>query len=353
MPNKRRLLFFTVGVTLILVTLACSIPGLSGTTSGPADNPSGDSAAAPDVPAGDDDVPLTYTGTGASNLSSYRSQFTLTYSGTDDTGTAVNGSFTMNVEATTNPPANRFIWEMEDSSNNAEMGSFDMTQIGDVVYMITSEAGGEPQCISLPADGGLAEQSPAFSPDSMLENTDLSGARRILPNEQINGVMTRHYRATATEAVLFGFDNYTIDIWVAIDGGYPVRQVMVGDGTMTGLFTGSGHVEWTYDLLDINVPVDIQPPAGCEAPGGGDFPQMADATGVTSMGGLLTYTTASPIADVVAFYQAQLPPLGWVAGTASTDVPGFATLEFTRGDEHVSITISGGDGATTVLIGFE
>jgi hypothetical protein len=72
---------------------------------------------------------------------------------------------------------------------------------------------------------------------------------------------------------------------------------------------GQGHVDWTYDLTEINTPVDIQPPAGCQASANASLPQMPDASNVVAFGTTVNYTTASPVADVVAFYNAQLPPL--------------------------------------------
>jgi hypothetical protein len=296
---------------------------------------------------------LDYTGLDLSGLSSYRSQFTMKWSGTDDSGKAVEGSFTVTAEYTTDPPASHTFWEGTATGTETGAGKFEMLQIGGTSYIISSETGTEGQCVSFSSDS-MPDQTPLFTPDSFLSGSDLSKAQRIQPDETVNGMLTRHFRATQNDVQLTGgLSNYTVDVWVAADGGYPVRSTMVADGNLATLGTGNGHIEWTYDLLDVNSAVTIELPAGCEEPAGGDFPKMPDAAGSTSFGKITTYTTASSIADVVAFYQAQLPPLGWVAGTASTDTPGFATLEFTRGDEKVTVTITESDGKTTVLISFE
>jgi hypothetical protein len=102
-----------------------------------------------------------------------------------------------------------------------------------------------------------------------------------------------------------------------------------------------------FDLLEANTDITIAAPEGCSAPV--DIPKMSDATDVLSISGMTNYTTASSVADVVAFYQAQLPAAGWTAGTADTSgTP--ATLEFTKGSQTMTITIAGADGKTTVTI---
>ena len=53
-----------------------------------------------------------------------------------------------------------------------------------------------------------------------------------------------------------------------------------------------------------------------------------------------------------AFYQEHLPAEGWTAG-AVTDLAGTYMLEFSRGDENISITIAASDGVTNVVITFQ
>lgn len=303
--------------------------------------------------AGDDNTPLTYNGIDLSGLTSYRAQFMMVYSGTDENGQAVEFSYTFNESVSTNPAASYFSWTGQGTDVGLQsMGTVEFIQIGDVSYMLTDDGSGTSECLTFSQQEGGMNQA-AFTPDNFLLGTDLSNAQRILPNENVNGVMTRHYRATAAEALLVGLNDYTLDIWVAVDGGYPVRQTLVAQGSLMGYTNGTGNLEWTYDVLDINGPVDIQAPANCEAPAGSDFPQMPDAVDVTSFGEILTYTTPSSAADVSVFYQAQLPPLGWVAGEI-TDAAGMLTQVYTRGDEIVTLTIVGVEGSpTNVLATFE
>jgi hypothetical protein len=190
--------------------------------------------------------------------------------------------------------------------------------------------------------------------------SDFSQAQRILPNESVNGVMTRHYRATHNEIALAasGFTNYVVDIWVAVDGGYVVRQTLSADGTAVALSGTQGHIEWTYDVLDINSPLNISVPEGCAepaAPGepaGGEMPVMPDAATVTVIGTTTTYTTPSSASDVAAFYTAQMPGLGWTPGTVTQDGSQIL-MDFTRGAETATMAINEGDGITFVLAAIE
>jgi hypothetical protein len=303
--------------------------------------------------AADDDVPAAYNPVDPSTLSSYRSQFVMTFVGTDESGAPVDVRMTVTEAHTSNPPASQFSVDGEGTDMPDTGGIMQFVQIGDTSYMLADE-GEQSECVAVSGAEPFADATP-FSPDTILSGQDVSGAKRILPNEQVNGVMTRHYRFTESDIALVasGLTNYTVDFWVAVDGGYVVRSVLSADGTQAGFEGWQGHMEWTYDLLDINVPFTIEIPAGCEEPASSDLPIMADAFDTTSFGGIVSYTTPSSIDDAVAFYNQQMPAQGWTPGPASTDVPGFASLEFTREGETASIIISEGDGGNSVLISVE
>ncbi|MBN1312794.1 MAG: hypothetical protein JXB30_15375 [Anaerolineae bacterium] len=332
-----------VGAVLLLAGLACgsSVPDLEEVL------PGGDEVDS--AGTGEEEEMLVYPGTDVTGLSSYRISFALSYSGTDENGNQVNETLTVNEAFSSNPSASYIKWE---GTQGTSGGSSEIAQIGEVSYIVTDDGSGGQQCLTFSQQDSVPEQRPPISPDSFLGGNDLSKAQRIRPDEMVNGVMARHYRVTPVEAVLVGLSNYTVDIWLAVDGGYVVRETLSADGTLVTLGSGMGHIDWTYDLLDVNGPVDIQPPSGCEAPIGSDFPKMPDASEVNSIASMLSYKTASPPADVVTFYQTQLPMEGWTAGESS-DFSGIYMLEFSRGDEHVSITISATDGLTDVMVSFQ
>lgn len=360
--KRKRWYLPTLGLlALVLAALACSPGGLlgggdggdAGGEVGPDAAPVGEGGPEGAAPGGDDNVPAAYNPVDPNTLSSYRTQFEMTFVGTDENGAPVDVRMTINEARTSNPPASQFSMEGEGTDMPDTGGIMQFVQIGDTGYMLVDE-GGQSECVAMSDSEPFIGGAP-FSPDMVLSGQDVSGAKRILPNEQVNGVMTRHYRFTENDLALAasGLTNYEVDFWVAVDGGYVVRSVLSADGTQAGFEGSQGHLEWTYDLLDINVPFSIEIPAGCEEPASSDLPMLADAVDVTSFGGTVSYTTPSSIDDAVAFYSQQMPAQGWTPGPASTDIPGFATLEFTRDGETASIIISEGDGGNSVLISVE
>ncbi len=85
-------------------------------------------------------------------------------------------------------------------------------------------------------------------------------ANRVMPDEEINGVMARHYRYELNN---FQTENVTLtgsgDVYVAVDGGYVVRWTFSGQGKMSHE-TANEKVDIEYNTLDVGAPIDIQPP---------------------------------------------------------------------------------------------
>jgi len=110
-----------------------------------------------------------------------------------------------------------------------------------------------------------------------------------------------------------------------------------------------GHVEWEYEVSDVNVPISIEPPAGC-ADAGSEFPIMPDATSMNTFGGMVSYQSASTFDDVVAFYQDQMAAEGWTNTGDGLISAGTAMLNFTRDGDSAAVTITGADGTVSVII---
>ena len=102
-------------------------------------------------------------------------------------------------------------------------------------------------------------------------------------------------------------------------------------------------------LTDIDRPFTVTLPEDCP-PGIVDAPLLPDATGVLSVPGLLTYSTATSLTDVVAFYQKQLPALGWQPASSPPVTETGALLEFTRGGQQMSVIVGADSANTTVNI---
>jgi len=99
----------------------------------------------------------------------------------------------------------------------------------------------------------------------------------------------------------------------------------------------------------VNQPVTIQLPADCP-PNIVDAPQLPDATNVQRLPGLLTFDTATSLADAAAFYKQQLPGLGWTLADGPNTTDAGVFLDFARGDQTLTVILAAGEGGTRVNV---
>jgi len=343
-------LFVPLGLLLSL-TLGCGLFGLSGgggETPPAAESPSGDEEAPPaaEAPSGgtgteeeeeeEEEISLSSITSGLQSLDSYRSHFTMTFEGATD-GDTEQWVLEMDIEYVRDPSAQRVV------VRGGEAGEgFESVQIGDRQYAVF----GEGQCISSSADESDAMDAEFFEPDDIIGG--LAKAHRVRPDERVNGILCRHYAFDETGITWGGFSHAEGEAWVAVEGEYVVKYILQADGKnpTTG---DEGHIGWEYEVRDVNEPITIEPPAGCET-AESEFPIMPDASDVTTMGGMVMYTSASSFDDVLAFYREQMPADGWSDTGDSFTSPGSAMLSYTKEDRAATITLTGEDGAVSVII---
>lgn len=262
---------------------------------------------------------------GLDALDSYKLTFNMTFEG-EENGQKKTGSMTSIEEVVKNPPAKRYTVSGLGMSAAGQSGSaddkFEMIQIGDKQYMIVGT-----QCLM----AGQADQSPL---QSTLNPNDLFGSLRgekMLGKETVNGVPTTHYLVNDRGGSVLGYVQSKTEAWVADDGGYVVKALFeaTGKDQFFGNSQSDGTVRWTYELSDINAPLQIEAPADCGA--SEDIPMLPDATNQVSMGGTTTYNTSKSLEEVVAFYEKELEAKGWSKedqGQISAD--NMAQLAFTK-----------------------
>lgn len=248
---------------MALAALACALPGPDDEMGTIEEEGSEVLVENPDSETGDEDrIPLAYTGLGTGQHNSYRLQFEMTFVGTDTVGSPVDMAYSVNQVYSAAQPAMFVVsdsnYEGTEAAKEAPAPQF--TRIGDTVYAVS---GGECEVFSIE---NIAPEELSGLPDDFLAGADLSGAERVLPNEDINGVMTRHYHFTDQEVDLseLGLTDVTGDIWVAVNGNFVVRLEVYAKQDGEG--RSRGRLEWSYDLSEINAPVNISPPDGCESP---------------------------------------------------------------------------------------
>jgi hypothetical protein len=79
-------------------------------------------------------------------------------------------------------------------------------------------------------------------------------------------------------------------------------------------------------------------------------PQLPDASKVTNLPGVLTYETTTGLADIAAFYQTQIPTLGWAPGNEPTFTDTSMIVDFTQGTVTLTVIATIDNGVTTVRI---
>jgi len=341
-----RLFKVLVPLSLLLgLTLACGLSGGGEEAPPPTEAPSGGAevSAPTEVPSSggteteeEEDISLSSVTSGLQSLDSYRSHFEMTFDGA--TGAeAEHWVYEMDAEYVREPFVQRVVMRVPDTEEG-----FEIVYIGDRQYIVLEDG----QCISTSADEGEKMDSEIFEPDDIIGG--LENARRVRPDERVNGILCRHYTFDETSVMWAGFAHAEGEVWVAVDGDYVVRYALQADGK-DPTTEDEGHIEWEYEISDVNVPITIEPPPGCEATES-EFPIMPDATDMTTVGGMTMYTSASPLDDVLAFYQEQMQANGW-SDTGDTFIASdTAMLSYTKEERTVTVALNIEDGAVSVLI---
>jgi hypothetical protein len=294
---------------------------------------------------------LTDEAAALKNLKSYKSSWSVQWSGKQQDGTEQTIKWLSAESYTSDPQATYTKFESSDSSQPAQSGTMEFYQIGAKSYMVTQQDG-KPQCTAFTSDDN--KPSPSLldrSAFGSISNGTLVGT------ETINGVRAKHYKYDEKATGVKFFSKLTGDVWVAEDGGYVVKDVAEWEGNLFGMLSGGsstdiGKGSWTQEVTDINQPFQITPPEGCENAAEG-LPMMDDATEKTSFGALTTYKTASKLADVAKFYQDEMAKAGWTAEGDGAISEQFGTLSFTKDGKKASVVLTGDGTSTSVMITVE
>jgi hypothetical protein len=223
-------------------------------------------------------------------------------------------------------------------------GTITVTQIDGSTYMVL---GGS--CITS-QDG---QDSSTFTDMANFENFLGSGrAQLVESNITINGIQADHYTFEQQDvSELDGVTEVQGDVYVATDGGYPVRVVFTATGDVGSLGVGDaqkGTIFYEMNFSDINQPVNIEVPAGCDVASAGEFPMLDDAFELTSFGDFLSYKTNKPFAEVVAFYKTEMAAAGWSLTNEFASEP-VAQLSFSMDGRDVTISVVE-DGTSDALL---
>lgn len=182
--------------------------------------------------------------------------------------------------------------------------------------------------------------------DAMEFFGDMEDYQRIRPDKEVNGVLCEHYafdeRALAEMLApsVGGVTAATGEAWISKEDRFVVKYIWHVEGEKVGPAGGAGTADWSWEIYDINRPITIEPPAAEEiGPAAGELPMMPDAQVTVSMGGMIMYTTASPVEDVVAFYETEMPSAGWTQEGETTRTGSMAMTQFTKEGQSVNMMV--------------
>ncbi len=316
--------------------VSATVESLAGGEEGPAptQSPAGDGAATEEVEQ--EELSLSSVTSGLQSLDSYRGHLVMTFEGTAGEE-AEQWAVEMDVEYVRQPFAQRVLIK-----GDMVEGHFESIQIGDQQYVVF-----EDQCFSSSAgEGEGAWDMEVFELEDFLGGLD--EAKRVRPDEEVNGILCRHYTFDETAVSWASLSRAAGEVWVAVDGGYVVKYTLRAEGE-NPVSQEEGRIEWEYELRDVNAPITIEPPPDCEA-AAIEFPIMPDATDVTTLGGIVMYTSPSSLDDVIAFYQEQMPADGWKDTGDAFISENNAMLSYTKEGRLATVTLTSEDGKISVVV---
>lgn len=292
-----------------------------------------------DITFGPGSFHLGDTEAGLADLSSYVATLRVSFDGTR-AGKAEIWSKTYTMHATRQPLARH--WTIEQSANGSAADTVLQAEMNGLYY----EKHGQDSCNA----GALPQEdlpSESYEPAAFLSG--VIGAEEV-GTEDVNDIPTTHYsfdqRALGTADVA----QSTGEMWVASEGAYVVKYLLTTTAGPDHFGAGvGGTLSMEYALTGPNAALTIALPEDCP-PGLVNAPALPDATNVENLPGLLAFDTATPMAEAVAFYTEQLPPLGWSPQGDPLLAEAAAMLIYTSGDVVATITIEKADGQSHVTI---
>ena len=330
-----------------------SQPTVAPTTPKSAAQPTPTAAPAKSQPtsesAQEESLSLTSRDAALDKLKSYRMRWQSQWKSTEVTKTTETG-WDWTEEYSSDPPALHWIWKgIGTGTTPGSTETMEAWQVGDTTYMVTAGKAGENNCVSFASEDKNNQLAKAmFSPDAL---GSLNGAKYV-GTETVNGIKAKHYRYDEKAIALTGFSKVSGEIWIAVDGGYVIKDSMQWQGS-AGLFGagggGQGEGKWGWDLSDINAAVSIKAPPNC---GGATnaLPILPDAKGKASFGDITTYTSATKLEDAAAFYKKEMVAAGWKLDAEQAATAQMSMLSFTKDAQKAQVTITADQGKTTVMV---
>ena len=265
-----------------------------------------------DLKLGPGPLDFTEMQTGLDGLSSYVATLTIKFDGTES-GSPAQWSSTYVMQRTAQPAA----WQWTAEHEGRSPSEF-LAQRNGMLYAFDVNVA----CVG----GMLDSENPYPRPEPVDQLAGVLGAETG-EHQTVNGVEADGYAFDERALAQADLTDSNGELWLATDGGFLVRYFVttVADERFFGQGS-SGKMTWDYELTDVNAELAFPLPEDCPA-GLVDAPSLPDAANVVDMPGQLEYDSTTSVADALAFYEEQLPALGW----------GPPVIEGIEGEEGIEI----------------
>lgn len=315
----------------------------------PSQAPGAGQSAAP-TQTTDEETSLTLDDrqSGLEQLSSYRAHWKGEWKTTKE-GQTDEAKWEWTEEYTTNPPAMHFTSVSDAATDAAE--TMEIWRIGDASYMMNTQGGVAGECVMFTSDSEEPISESVMNPNSLGRIEDA----KYIGTETVNGVRVKHYRYDEKAMSIAGATKVSGEVWVAVDGGYTVKETVTweGQGGLLGATSeDQGQGSWTWEISDVNSVPAITPPAGCES-ATGDLPVLPDATEKSVFGDMISYKTATSLADAAEFYRTEMVNAGWTIEGEPELSEQFGMLTFTKEGQKAQVMLSPDNDKTSVMISIE
>ncbi len=328
--------WFRIALPLILLTLSACNKSADGV---PASSQSSGVTVHENVTFGSGPFNLPDPKVGLSDLPSYSATLTMSFSGTQN-GQPEQWSrkFVMLVSK---DPAVRQLTVADTGSSGAAQSVY-MAELDGADYQVQ----GQDACTASAVKQGNS-LSDVGEPAGYLPyvlGADEAGSSTV------NSVAAKHYTFDQQALGQENLTQSTGEAWVASDGGYVVKYLLTTQAKEDYFGAGTeGTLTWDYEVTGIGKPVTVKLPASC--PGGMvNAPLLPGASNVVNIPGQVSYDTSTSLKDAAAFYQKQIPALGWALQNTASVQATKAFMDFQQGGQDMTVFITAKGNVTTVNI---